>query len=242
MASFLLGIVILVVLILWRFPQGGIRWPWLYSLLSLQEVLLMGLPALLMYLKSEASILRLRERLAKPNPEQAGLTSLAGVSFTLASLLVVGVWYGLIQQVGFQLPLEVDTIVPESVGELAVALVAAAFLPALCEELFFRGILFDWLQRRWGDRWAVWVSAILFSALHFSLLGFASLLLIGWFLARLRLRYGGLVLPMLFHGVYNASVLLMNTYEAQPNPTTIMLCAGVFILTSYFLLRRGKAT
>lgn len=42
----------------------------------------------------------------------------------------------------------------------------AAVLTPLWEEVFFRGILFGWVQERWRTVWAVVVSALIFAAVH----------------------------------------------------------------------------
>ena len=55
-----------------------------------------------------------------------------------------------------------------------------AFLPAVGEELLFRGII----QRIFTDmtkshHWGIWISAILFSAMHFQFYGFVPRVLLG---------------------------------------------------------------
>lgn len=221
-------------------PETPLAWPAFYALLGLQEVLLMGLPAYLLYQRTEESRERLRRSLSLPDSLSAGLTSMAAICYTLASLLVISVWFTLLQSLGVQVPSQVDTIVPQGGAQLAAALFAAALLPAVCEELLFRGILFDWIERRWGARQAVLITSLAFSALHLTLLGFASLMMIGLFLATLRRKYGGILLPMLFHALYNAAVLALNTLNANPSPQTVMLCAGVFIAVSYLLFRKER--
>lgn len=229
-------------LYLWSPQAGTIHWALLYALLGLQELLLIGLPAIFLYLRTDESRAHLFAQWRLPASVPVGLTSLAAVSFTLASLVVAGLWVGVLQRIGLQVPLEVDAIVPRGGAELAVSLLAAALLPALCEELMFRGILFNWVERKWGARSAVLATSCLFAALHFNLMGFASFLLIGLLLASLRRKHGGIVLPILFHAVYNAVVLLMNTMGVNPSPQAVMLCVGVFIAVSSVLLRKERLT
>lgn len=220
--------------------EDALSWPAAYGLLALQEILLIGLPAWLIYMRNQHSRERLKESLHRPEVLQVGLVSLAAVSFTLASLLVSGFWLSLLQSIAIEVPLQMETIVPKSGGELAAALLVAALLPAVCEELLFRGLLFDWLEQKWGRRLAVWVSAFLFSALHFSVIGFGSLLAIGLYLGALRRRYGGVLLPMLFHALYNAAVLVLNTLNANPSPQAVMLCGVVFAGVSSALFRKER--
>jgi predicted Abi (CAAX) family protease len=56
----------------------------------------------------------------------------------------------------------------DPVGDFRSALIAAIilfFVPALAEELFFRGVLLSWLAR-FSQRWGSWLSAILFMLWH----------------------------------------------------------------------------
>lgn len=59
-------------------------------------------------------------------------------------------------------------LVFEPVGDLASALFAAFvlfFIPAMAEELIFRGVLLSWLAG-FSQRWGSWLSAILFMLWH----------------------------------------------------------------------------
>lgn len=48
---------------------------------------------------------------------------------------------------------------------MAIAVVLLFFLPAFVEEFFFRGVLLSWLAARW-NRWAAWISTLLFVLWH----------------------------------------------------------------------------
>ena len=96
-----------------------------------------------------------------------------------------------------------------SVGMLFVNLFVIAFLPALCEEMMFRG----WLQRRMSCsvniHVAVWVSAFIFSAIHFQFYGFVPRMLIGAALGYMYYYTGSLWAPVLAHFVNNAAAVLV---------------------------------
>ena len=96
-----------------------------------------------------------------------------------------------------------------SVGMLFVNLFVMAFLPALCEEMMFRG----WLQRRLSSsvniHVAVWVSAFVFSAIHFQFYGFVPRMLIGAALGYMYYYTGSLWAPILAHFVNNAAAVLV---------------------------------
>jgi len=92
---------------------------------------------------------------------------------------------------------------------LAYMLVDFAVLPALGEELVFRGVVLSGLLGVFQARTAALVSAMLFATIHLSPLGFLHLGILGYILARVRLGTGSLWPCMLIHGGYNAVICLL---------------------------------
>lgn len=91
-----------------------------------------------------------------------------------------------------------------SLSELALNLVVIAVIPALGEELFFRGAIQSVLQQKMRLIITIWVTAILFSAIHMQFYGFFPRLLLGAFFGYLLLWSGSLLLPMVAHFTNNA--------------------------------------
>ena len=95
-----------------------------------------------------------------------------------------------------------------SVGMMFVNLFVMAFLPALCEEMMFRG----WLQRVLGKtvscHTAIWVAAFVFSAIHFQFYGFIPRMLIGAALGYLYHYAGSLWAPIVAHFTNNAAAVI----------------------------------
>jgi len=87
---------------------------------------------------------------------------------------------------------------------LALNLLVVAVVPAVCEELFFRGFLLSTFRRVMGPGWAVWITAFLFSLLHFQFLGFVPRLLLGVFFGYLVVWSQSLWPAVLAHFVNNA--------------------------------------
>jgi len=85
--------------------------------------------------------------------------------------------------------------------------------PAVLEEIAFRGIIFNRLSLVLGEREAWLVQAAFFSVLHLSpvifLTHFAMGLIFGW----LRMRTRSLLPGMVLHGVWNASVILLELHR-----------------------------
>ena len=96
-----------------------------------------------------------------------------------------------------------------SVGMMVANLFVMALLPAVCEEMMFRG----WLQRVLGKsvnyHTAIWVSAFVFSAIHFQFYGFIPRMLIGAALGYLYHYTGSLWVSILAHFVNNAAAVVI---------------------------------
>lgn len=94
-----------------------------------------------------------------------------------------------------------------SVGGLLLNLLSVALIPAVCEELFFRGFLQNIFSERMSAHAAVWLSAFLFSFIHFQFFGFFPRLLLGVAFGYLYFSTGSLWMPVLAHFVNNALVV-----------------------------------
>jgi membrane protease YdiL (CAAX protease family) len=81
-------------------------------------------------------------------------------------------------------------------------------LPAVGEELLFRGVILTGLRELFRTRTSVVVSALLFASIHLSPISFLHLGALGVVLAEVRLRTGSLFPCVLIHGAYNGVVAL----------------------------------
>ncbi|WP_157976181.1 CPBP family intramembrane glutamic endopeptidase [Lewinella sp. IMCC34191] len=102
----------------------------------------------------------------------------------------------------------------ESGKELLVALLTVAVVPAVAEELMFRGLLQGQLLRRvMSETAAIWAAAAIFSAIHLEFAGFFPRLLLGALLGYSYRWTGSLWLPLLLHFLFNG-LQVINTYVA----------------------------
>ncbi len=84
-----------------------------------------------------------------------------------------------------------------------------AVLPALGEELLFRGVIQKQLTRFFRNHHAgIWVAAILFSALHMQFYGFIPRMFLGVLFGYLLVWTGSIWIPITAHFVNNASAVL----------------------------------
>ncbi len=92
----------------------------------------------------------------------------------------------------------------KSIDALAFNILLIAVLPALGEELFFRGIIQKILSEHRNAHLAIWISAFIFSAIHIQFYGFFPRLLLGAFLGYLLFWSGNLWIPIIAHFINNA--------------------------------------
>lgn len=94
---------------------------------------------------------------------------------------------------------------------ILIGFVFYATLPAIFEEIFFRGLIFDKLKLIYSDKNSIIISSILFYLMHLvfgTFLSFLYILPIGFFLGYLRNRYNNLLYPIVSHFFYNFVVFL----------------------------------
>lgn len=92
---------------------------------------------------------------------------------------------------------------------LLLALFAAAVVAPICEELFFRGMLYRYLLRRWPIWLAVFVSSTIFASLHFIPILIPVFLFLGLILAIQYEITGSLTNSMMLHASGNAVTTLL---------------------------------
>jgi uncharacterized protein len=95
-------------------------------------------------------------------------------------------------------------------GQLAVAVLVIAVIPAIGEEVLFRGVLQRILVRGTGNVHAgIWLAAIIFSAIHVQFYGFVPRVLLGAMFGYLYVWSGNLWVAILAHFVNNGFTVLM---------------------------------
>ena len=114
--------------------------------------------------------------------------------------------YPLSDAIGNQLR-ELESIMgPASLGTL---LLTMAVLPAICEELAFRGLLFSGLRRSGSPGFTILTSSLFFGAIHGVFQQSVSAFLVGTLLGGLAWRTSSILPGILFHFAYNGLSLLL---------------------------------
>jgi membrane protease YdiL (CAAX protease family) len=95
---------------------------------------------------------------------------------------------------------------PVAIGLLVIA---AVVLAPIVEELIFRGCLYRFLKSQTTLLPAQIASGLLFSMIHWNLLSFLPLVIVGIFLARVYEKTGSILVAIWFHAFFNAFSLCM---------------------------------
>jgi membrane protease YdiL (CAAX protease family) len=91
----------------------------------------------------------------------------------------------------------------------AVGVVVIALVPAVAEELVFRGVIQKNLVRWFSPHVGVWLAAAIFSAIHVQFFGFVPRMVLGLVLGYLYLWSGNILVSMAAHFTQNAFQLLI---------------------------------
>ena len=140
-----------------------------------------------------------------PAPPLLAVALLALLSVYAASILAAG-WGWMLESLGLRAP--GGAALPQTRGELLRAIVSMAALPAVCEELLFRGFALSAWESR-GTAWAVGVTAALFALLHGNLFGLPAYLLVGAVSGFLTFALDSLYAGIAYHTLYNAACLVI---------------------------------
>lgn len=199
---------------------------------ALQSVCIFVIPALIvasLWSKQPFKWLHLQERIS---------WKVCGVSILLIVVAIPGInliaeWNQQLTLPSFMQPLEQmmremeekaaqlteQFLKVDSVLGLGINLAVMAFLPALGEELSFRGVLQGLMtpenSSQNQQRMAIWITAILFSTMHFQFFGFIPRMLLGVLFGYALLWSKSLWLPMLMHFVNNAIATIAYYYVFQ---------------------------
>lgn len=191
--------------------------------LALSAVITAGLFALLPAASSTLQRVRLRDAFRVCPAEVAG--------FVAAAMFGCALWPLAHELVLFSRTIGFNTLSPEQIQGAekvvetlrqlspAFVLFVLAVIPAVCEELFFRGYLFAALRQRFSAAGTILITAVLFGTFHVVVTSGLSIerllpsaflgLMLGWVCSRT-----GSVLPgMLLHVVHNGLLLLIMIYQ-----------------------------
>lgn len=142
----------------------------------------------------------------------------------------------------------------DSLGELLIGLLVIAVIPGIGEEFVFRGLLQPSLHKRLGNiHVAIWISAILFSAMHMQFFGFVPRVLLGALFGYLYYWSGNFWIAVFAHFVNNAfSVLMLYFYQqgvseldmtsTEAAPWSVVVGAAIVSFALLYFFKKQAST
>lgn len=183
--------------------------------------------------------------LNKPNIKGISLALLLSVSMFFGLAFINITFADFMDKIGAnvsspQVPLN-------NIFELIIFIITIAILPAIFEELFFRGLLFSSLngQKDWVK---VLIVSLCFALYHCSITQFFYQFLFGVFLCFLRMQTKSTIPCMITHFVNNFVVLLLTFLKVDIDFTNLLVigvglvCLAVFIFYCVVPVVKKKST
>lgn len=100
-------------------------------------------------------------------------------------------------------------------GVIIMALINIALVPAICEEVMFRGYVQSAFEKSWGVWPAILISGLLFGLFHIQLSNLMPLAALGVLLALVTWLSGSLVPAITAHFINNGGAVLLATYYPE---------------------------
>jgi membrane protease YdiL (CAAX protease family) len=129
-------------------------------------------------------------------------------------------------------------------------IILIAIIPAIGEELYFRGAIQRVIQQWKGIKVSIWITAIIFSTIHFQFYGFLPRMLMGAFFGYLLFWSKNLWLPIIAHFTNNVIAVIFYYFKfngvklpdidsiGTGNTIWIGLVSGAIGVFGFFWLRR----
>lgn len=175
-----------------------------------------------------------------------------GIATLYIMIVPLNLYVQLLESIGLKIP--EDTLTFRTPQEVALGAIFISLLPAICEETLFRGVVLQGL-RRFGDFYAVIVSAALFMLMHANPLQTPFPFVMGIVLGIVFIKTGNLIYSSVIHFVNNFlsvifdylshNIKMPEVEEAAVfmdltagNLIVIAVMAAIFAACLYYLLKQ----
>lgn len=127
--------------------------------------------------------------------------------------------------------LDIDTSSPLLVG---AGLIAGSVLPGLVEEFALRGVVMGSL-RRFGNRFAIIISAILFGLMHGTLAQAPFAFVVGLYLGFAAIKTGSVYTAVIIHTLNNLFAFLLDILMGDMTTNTQTITSGIYFMVCIIL-------
>lgn len=144
-------------------------------------------------------------------PAMALVSALAALAGVMTAISLGSLWMLALEGIGARI---VNQALPVAKGSGALVMLVLTYcmLPGVFEELLFRGFIMSAWERR-GTKYALVVSTLLFSALHGSIVGLPTQIMLGFAIGYLVINADSLYAGMIYHTVHNAALVLLSQFQ-----------------------------
>ena len=179
------------------------------------------------------------------NPEKISLR-LNKFSFLQALIImllaIAGQFIIAIPIIPIQLQLGVPTsFAPIGVTEILMGFMAITIIPAVLEEVLFRGVLFGGMERQ-STMLAVVFSSFVFALLHANILNFFGYVFLGLMTVMVMLRTNSIYAAIFYHFIFNLTAFILGVTASQI-PLSVSFIVWLFLssvvvfIVSIFIFR-----
>ncbi|MBQ2934828.1 MAG: CPBP family intramembrane metalloprotease [Lachnospiraceae bacterium] len=197
----IMSVVVLLLLVLYVGTAVTVRAP--FAGVVVQQLMILGVPLFVTwYMKSDCKTLF---SLKKPGKGSV----MAGICFYVGTfcleMLLTGYLVKLFPASTENMNKSYEILMAQPT--ILIVLVMA-LMPAVGEEIFFRGLMYGGLREKCGVKWAILISAVIFGAFHVSLVKLIPTAMLGACFAYIVYKSGSIYIGMVLHFLNNAFLLL----------------------------------
>lgn len=133
---------------------------------------------------------------------------LSGVTLYFFMMLLLGILTALFPQLAQPQAVTETISDAHTLWEMAAALFAVGILAPVSEELLFRGYIYHSLRQSYPVQFSIFMTSLLFSCMHYDLLRFFPLFIVGVFLNIICVKSESLYGSMVMHSAWNVFMAL----------------------------------
>jgi membrane protease YdiL (CAAX protease family) len=126
-----------------------------------------------------------------------------------------------------------------SEGNFFIKMIDSAVIPAIAEELLFKGLVFTILKKYYSTIKAVIIASLMFAVVHLTPIRIIPHFIFSCYTFWIYLRSGSLILPMVLHFINNlfADVLISEPFASLG---TFFAALAMFVIGSYMMYSLNK--
>ncbi len=159
---------------------------------------------------------------------------MAAFGASVVGIIIASVLLTFFQSMGFGYDVPMPAIPDTEIGRV-MYLVILSVLPSIFEEILFRGYILQSL-RRFGDFYAVLISALIFALFHGNFTQLPNAFVMGVAIAFLAVRTGSLIPGMILHFINNFAATALDIYVLQNANELVEVLVSLGYIAAYFIV------